>query len=99
MCLWGKAPLLVLLDETKLSQHVSVMMEGGAYYACAIPLVWRDYWSIDYAEEGQVTLMQQLLVRLLPADQVAVVLADRGLGTSPHSSTRSAFIMRPAFVT
>lgn len=26
--MWGKAPLLVLLDETKLSQHVSVMMEG-----------------------------------------------------------------------
>lgn len=72
---------------------------GGAYYPCAIPLVWRAYWSTDYAEEGQVTLMQQLLVRLLPADQVAVVLADRGLGTSPRSSTRSAFIMRPAFVT
>lgn len=29
MCLWEKAPLLVLLDETKLSQHVSVMMEGA----------------------------------------------------------------------
>ncbi len=29
--LWGKAPLLVLVDETKLSDHVAVMMVGLAY--------------------------------------------------------------------
>jgi hypothetical protein len=37
--LWGNAPLLILVDETKLSQHVSVMMVGVAYHAGAIPLV------------------------------------------------------------
>ena len=100
--LWGKAPLLVLVDETKLSQHVSVMMVGVAYHACAIPLVWRAYWSTDYPEEGQVALMHQLLDhlrRLLPADQAAVVLADRGLGTSPDwqqrlSETGWAYLLR-----
>lgn len=94
----GESPVTgVARAETKLSQHVSVMMEGGAYYACAIPLVWRDYWSIDYAEEGQVTLMQQLLVRLLPAEPGRGRAAIAGLGTSPHSSTRSGFHHEASF--
>lgn len=86
MGLWGKAPLLVLVDETKLSDHVSVMMVGVAYHACAIPLVWRAYDSTEYPEEGQVALMQGLLDQLrllLPPTQAALILADRGLGTSP----------------
>lgn len=84
--LWGKAPLLILVDETKLSDHVSVMMVGVAYHASAIPLVWRAYSVDDYPEEGQVALMSDLLAQLralLPQDQAALLLADRGLGTSP----------------
>jgi hypothetical protein len=84
--LWGKAPLLLLVDETKLGKHVSVMMVGVAYHACAIPLVWRAYRSQDYPNEGQVALMQALLKQVqeaLPAGHSAVILADRGLGTSP----------------
>ena len=84
--LWGKAPLLILVDETKLSDHVAVMMVGVAYHASAIPLIWRAYSVEDYPEEGQVALMSALLAQLrshLAPDQTALLLADRGLGTSP----------------
>jgi len=84
--LWGKAPLLILVDETKLSDHVAVMMVGVAYQASAIPLIWRAYSLTDYPGEGQVGLMSELLAQLrllLPPTQAALLLADRGLGTSP----------------
>jgi len=84
--LWGNAPLVVLVDETKLSNHVAVMMVGLAYQATAIPLMWRAYSSEAYPQEGQVALMNGLLSQLrawLPAEQAMLVLADRGLGTSP----------------
>lgn len=87
MRLWGKAPLLVLVDETKLSDHVAVMMVGVAYHAGAIPLVWRAYASDEYPHEGQVAMMNGLLSQVqacLPTAQTMLVLADRGLGTSPH---------------
>lgn len=84
--LWGKAPLLILVDETKLSDHVAVMMVGLAYQSSAIPLLWRAYQVEDYPEEGQVALMSDLLAQLrhhIAPDQSALLLADRGLGTSP----------------
>lgn len=84
--LWGQAPLLILVDETKLSDHMSIMMVGLAYRASAIPLVWRAYRVEEYPPEGQVELMSQLLMQvrqLLPVGQSAMLLADRGLGTSP----------------
>jgi Transposase DDE domain len=89
--LWGNAPLLVLVDETKLSDHVAVMMVGVAYHRCAIPLIWRAYQTTDYPEEGQVALLQGLLTQLqqvLPPGHHAVLLADRGLGTSPEWQAR-----------
>ena len=84
--LWGKAALLILVDETKLSDHVAVMMVGVAYQGSAIPLIWRAYRVEAYPEAGQVALMSELLSqlgRLLPPEQAALLLADRGLGTSP----------------
>jgi hypothetical protein len=84
--LWGKAALLILMDETKLSDHVAVMMVGVAYQGSAIPLIWRAYTVEDYPDEGQVRLMSDLLSQLraiLPPEQTALLLADRGLGTSP----------------
>jgi hypothetical protein len=89
--LWGNAPLLILIDETKLSTHVSVMMLGVAYHNCAIPLLWRAYDPHNYPEEGQVKLMMGLLDQLralLPPATRALVLADRGLGTSPDWQQR-----------
>lgn len=85
--LWGDAPLLVLVDETKRSNHVAVMMVGLAYHASAIPLIWRAYQTQDYPVEGQVALMNSLLTTVksrLSDEQQALVLADRGLGTSPE---------------
>lgn len=90
LSLWGKAGLLVLVDETKLGNHVAVMMVGLCYRASAIPLVWRAYDPHDYPEEGQVEVLRQLLAQLrsiIPADQEVVILADRGLGTSPTWQT------------
>jgi len=81
---WGRAGLLILVDETKLSDHVAVM--GLAYENSAIPLIWRAYEPLDYPEEGQVALISDLLAQLralIPADQALLLLADRGLGTSP----------------
>lgn len=89
--LWGHAPMLILVDETKLSNHVSVMMVGVAYHACAIPLIWRAYDPSNYPEEGQVKLMMGLLDQLralLPPSMRVLVLADRGLGTSPEWQRR-----------
>jgi hypothetical protein len=89
--LWGQAPVLVLVDETKLSKQVAVMMVGLAYQRTAIPLLWRAYDPADYPEEGQVRVMSQLLSRLravVPTDQPMVLLADRGLGTSPQWQQR-----------
>ena len=86
LSLWGKAALLILVDETKLSDHVAVMMVGVAYQGSAIPLIWRAYSLEDYPEEGQVALMSELLSQLrslLPPEQTVLLLADRGLGTSP----------------
>lgn len=89
--LWGKAAFLILVDETKLSDHVAVMMVGLAYQGSAIPLIWRAYRVSEYPEEGQVALMSDLLEQLraiLPPDQAVLLLADRGLGTSPTWQAR-----------
>jgi hypothetical protein len=88
---WGEAPLLVLVDETKLSDHVAMMMVGLAYQASTIPLLWHAYHPADYPEAGQVALLSDLLAKLrpfIPANQVAILLADRGLGTSPAWQAR-----------
>lgn len=84
--IWGKGALLILVDETKLSDHVAVMMVGVAYQQSAIPLLWRAYSVQDYPVEGQVGLLNGLLDQLralIPPDQALLLLADRGLGTSP----------------
>lgn len=77
---------VILVDETKLSDHLSVMMVGLAYQGRAIPLLWRCYRPTAYPAEGQVALIRELLARLrllLPAERVCTVQADRGIGTSP----------------
>ena len=77
---------VILVDETKLGPHLSVMMVGLAYKRRAIPLIWRCYRPKAYPEEGQVKLIMDLLnrLRLLIPDTIAfTVQADRGIGTSP----------------
>jgi len=77
---------VVLVDETKLGSHLSVMMVGVAYRSRAIPLLWHCYQPQAYPSMGQVKLIADLIERLrllVPPSVALVVQADRGIGTSP----------------
>ncbi|NOG51441.1 MAG: hypothetical protein HND48_19975 [Chloroflexi bacterium] len=76
---------LLLVDETKLSTHLGVMMVGVAVQGGCIPLIWRCYNPNAYPPEGQVNLILGLLQRVVPfltTPRDWAVLADRGIGTS-----------------
>lgn len=77
---------VLLVDETKLSDHLSVMVLGVAYQSSCIPLVWRCYAPTHYPSEGQVKLIEGLVkqvLKCLPSSYRVRLLADRGIGTSP----------------
>jgi len=81
------ARVTIMVDETKLGSHLGIMMVGLAYEKRCIPLIWHCYKVTDYPRCGQVGLIFNLLMHLKRAwgDQVEVlVLADRGIGTSPR---------------
>jgi hypothetical protein len=86
LSIYPVAQSVLLVDETKLGHRLSVMMVSLLTEAGAIPLCWRSYQSTAYPEEGQVEVILQLLAvvrqALLP-QQRPLVLADRGIGTSP----------------
>jgi hypothetical protein len=78
---------VLLVDETKLSQHLSVMVVGVAYQSSCIPLIWRCYHAEAYPSEGQVGMIRALLTQVvacIPAHYRLTLQADRGLGTSPE---------------
>lgn len=78
----GSHPVL-LVDETKLGNHLRVMVVGLAYQSCCIPLV---FWAYRQMPLAQVELIETLLgwVALgLPLDSQPLLQADRGIGTSP----------------
>lgn len=81
--------LYLLVDETKLQDRLGVMVVGLAWEGRCIPLVWRCYKAnsaADYPAEGQVDMIEQLLKSIqavLPPHKKVIVLADRGIGTSP----------------
>lgn len=89
-----RQPLTLLVDETKVSDRVAVMMVGLAWEGRCIPLAWRCYVAnsaAEYPAEGQVELIGQLLMGVkaaLPAATPVLVLADRGIGTSPKLCRR-----------
>lgn len=80
---------ILLVDETKISDRLGVMMVSLAYEKRAIPLMWRCYKAnskADYPSEGQVQMIVELVRRVcacLPGESHPIVLADRGIG---HSS-------------
>lgn len=82
-------PITLVVDETKLGNHLATMMVGLCYRQRCLPLVWRSYRAnsaSDYPAEGQVALIGQLLERVadvLPLGMAVCVQADQGLGTSP----------------
>jgi hypothetical protein len=81
--------LVLVVDETKLSDKVGLMVVGAVYEGRCIPLAWRAYRANDkaaYPAEGQSRLIMRLLnvIRAgLPPQLRVRVLADRGIGTSP----------------
>lgn len=83
-------PLVLVGDETKLNAVFGVMVVGVVYERRCIPLAWRVYRansSADYPAEGQVRMIIRLLKAVragLPTGTSVRVLADRGIGTSPH---------------
>jgi hypothetical protein len=82
---WHGQRIILLVDETKLGQHLSVMVVGVAYQGCCIPLAWWCYapkaWPM-----GQVALIRTLLewvAKGIPVGSIPLVQADRGIGCSP----------------
>lgn len=85
----GSEQITLLVDETKLHDRIGVMMVGLAWEGRCLPLVWRTYKANDaqaYPVEGQVGMIAHLLATVkaeLASTQSVLVLADRGIGTSP----------------
>ena len=80
----------LLVDETKLSDRLAAMVVGVAWEGRCLPLAWRCYRAnsaADYPAEGQVgmiaTLLERVKAGLAETTAKVIVLADRGLGTSP----------------
>jgi hypothetical protein len=82
--------ITLLVDETKLQDRIGVMMVGLAWQKRCLPLAWRTYRAnsaAEYPTEGQVKMIHTLLQQVkagLPSDIEVLVLADRGIGTSPE---------------
>jgi hypothetical protein len=77
--------LILLVDETKLGHHLSVMVVGLAYRGCCIPLAFWCYAPSDWPM-GQVRLIEELLCWIaegVPDGCIPLLQADRGIGTSP----------------
>ena len=78
--------VVLLVDETALSDHLKAMVLGIWSVGGCVPLAWRCYPAQAYPVEGQVQLIMTLLKRVLPTIPVNIpvrLLADRGIGTSP----------------
>jgi hypothetical protein len=78
--------VVLLVDETALSDHLKVMVVGIWSRGGCVPLAWRCYSPNAYPPEGQVQLIRDLLARVVPVVPVNLalwLLADRGIGTSP----------------
>lgn len=82
--------ITVLVDETKLGARIAVMMVGVAWQGRCLPLIWRVYRANvaeAYPPEGQVKMIEGMLRTVqanLPPGIRVLVLADRGIGTSPE---------------
>jgi hypothetical protein len=78
--------IVLLVDETKLADHLSIMVVALAYRKRAIPLAWRCYhqekWPCSQAE--LVCRLLRVVAQALPPGVVPLVQADRGIGTSPQ---------------
>jgi hypothetical protein len=86
----------LLVDETKIHQRIGIMLVGVAWQGRCLPLAWRTYRAnraADYPSEGQAAMIEGLLPSVqvgFPAGIEVLVLADRGIGTSPDLCRRVA---------
>ena len=81
----GPKPVVLLVDETALNEHLKVMVVALAYRGRALPLAWWCYPQNAYPRP-QVELIDTLLGQVaqgLPPGVQVLVEADRGLGGSP----------------
>ena len=69
--IWSAMPAgsraILLVDETKISDRMGVMMVSLAYQRRAIPLMWRCYQAnsaADYPAEGQVAMIVAMVKRV-----------------------------------
>jgi hypothetical protein len=77
--------LVILVDETKLSVHLNVLVVGLAYRQRCIPLVWACYrGALGEARLTMIASLLQVVKASLPAHARPLVEMDRGLGTSPR---------------
>ncbi len=74
---------VLLVDETKLGEHLNVMLVGLAYQGRCIPLAWVCYPPDTPGQVKRITQLLKLVKAGLPTDGRVVVQADRGIGTSP----------------
>jgi hypothetical protein len=82
---WQSRRIVLLVDETKLGQHLNIMVVGVAYHGGCIPLAWWCYLPTAWPM-GQVELIRVLLERVahgIPSGSIPLVQADRGIGCSP----------------
>lgn len=92
----GCEAITLLVDETKLHDRIGVMLVGVAWEGRCLPLAWRTYRAnsaADYPAEGQAAMIEGLLRQVkagLPPQMAVLVLADRGIGTSPDLCRRVA---------
>jgi hypothetical protein len=88
--------ITLLVDETKLGKWIGAMMVGVAWQNRCLPLIWRVYRAnsaADYPPEGQVKQIEGMLQTVqvnVPAGTRVLLLADRGIGTSPTLCQRVA---------
>ena len=81
--------IVLAVDETKLKSRFGVMTVGIVYEGRCIPVAWEVYVAnskVHYPKEGQVGMILRLLKAIqagLPQTTPVLVLADRGIGTSP----------------
>ena len=80
------SPIVLLVDETKLADHLSIMVVALAYRKRAIPLAWRCYhqqaWPCSQLE--LITSLLKQVAEGVSQGVVPLVQADRGIGTSPE---------------
>lgn len=77
--------IILLVDLTKLSDRLDIMMVGLAYRGRCIPLAWRCLPGNQPWPQSQVEIIMELLGWVasgVPQDCIPLVQADRGIGNS-----------------